>query len=87
MIKKISAYTGEERKYSADYALNIAELWDSGKMIGGDEDEVIFSLMDEVQRMRKLMNPKIWTKEMHDAWQTNMPNVQKAFDALCKLNT
>ena len=29
-----------------------------------------------------LLNPRMWTKEMHDAWHSNLPNVQKAFEAL-----
>jgi len=28
------------------------------------------------------MNSRLWTKEMHDAWHTNIPDVQAAFAAV-----
>jgi hypothetical protein len=31
---------------------------------------------------QRCMNPRLWTKEMSDAWWGNIPNLQKAFDAL-----
>ena len=29
-----------------------------------------------------LLNPRLWTKEMHDAWHAHIPDVQKAFESL-----
>ncbi len=29
-----------------------------------------------------VMNPRFWTKEMHDAWHSNLPDTQKAFEEL-----
>lgn len=43
------------RLYSANQAMCIAKLWDAGKCIGGDENEVIFALMDEVDRLRAML--------------------------------
>ncbi len=31
---------------------------------------------------QRYMNPRLWTKEMSDAWHSNIPDLQKAFDAL-----
>ena len=31
---------------------------------------------------QRCMNPRLWTKEMSDAWHSNIPDLQKAFDAL-----
>jgi hypothetical protein len=28
------------------------------------------------------MNPRLWTREMSDAWHSNIPDLQKAFEAL-----
>ena len=37
-------------------AIRIAELWQAGKMIGGDEDEVRNALLEEVHRLRKILD-------------------------------
>jgi hypothetical protein len=42
-----------------DRAIYVAELWEAGKMIGGDEDEVRNALLGEVKRLR------ICNKELH----------------------
>ena len=34
-------------------AINTAELWQAGKMIGGDEDEVRNTLLDEVKKLKE----------------------------------
>lgn len=31
-----------------------------------------------------IMDPRSWTKEMQDAWHSNIPDIQKAFEALKK---
>ena len=36
----------------------------------------------EIQHLRSLLNPRMWTKEMHDEWHRKIPDVQAAFDAL-----
>lgn len=28
------------------------------------------------------LNPMLWTKEMHDAWNRNLPDIMKSFEAL-----
>ena len=28
------------------------------------------------------LNPRLWTKEMHDAWHINIPDTQAAFEAI-----
>ena len=35
-----------------DRAIHLAELWGQGKMVGGDQDEVIAALLKEVKRLR-----------------------------------
>lgn len=40
----------EPQEYTLEHALNIARLWRAGKMIGGDEDAVIFALLLELER-------------------------------------
>lgn len=37
--------------YSAGYAINIAKLWRAGKLIGGNQDEVVFALLREIERL------------------------------------
>lgn len=37
-------------------AIKIAELWEAGKMIGGDEDEVRNALLHEVRRLRNAID-------------------------------
>jgi len=32
------------------------------------------------------MNPRLWTKEMHDAWHKNIPDVQAAFAAVLSVS-
>ena len=39
---------------SIDHAIETAELWEAGKMIGGDEDEVRNTLLHEVKRLRSI---------------------------------
>ncbi len=36
-------------------AIRIAEMWEAGKLIGADEDEVMFALLTEVKRLRALL--------------------------------
>lgn len=38
-----------------EQAIRIAGLWEAGKLIGADEDEVIFALLAEVKRLRALL--------------------------------
>ena len=51
-----------------------------GSLIGGLVDSI-----NENIEYGNLLNPRFWTKEMHDAWHTNLPDVQRAFDALRKI--
>ena len=46
---------------------------------------LIEGLVKEIQRRDILLNPRLWTKEMHDAWHGNIPNVMAAFKALSQL--
>ncbi len=39
-----------------EYAINRAQLWAAGKMVGGDEDEVRNALLHEVKRLRALLD-------------------------------
>ncbi len=34
------------------------------------------------QALINAFNPRTWTLEMHDAWHKNLPDTQKAFEAL-----
>jgi hypothetical protein len=36
----------------------------------------------DVQQLRLVLNPRFWTRQQNDAWHRNIPNMQKAFDAL-----
>ena len=38
--------------YSLDQALNLARLWKAGKMIGGDEEQVIFALLRHIEQLK-----------------------------------
>lgn len=38
--------------YTLNQALNLARLWRAGKLIGGDEDAVIFALLAEIERLQ-----------------------------------
>ena len=38
-----------------EHAINTAELWEAGKMIGGDEDEIRNTLLHEVKKLRALL--------------------------------
>lgn len=38
----------------ANHAINLARLWRAGKMIGGDQDQVIDALLSEVDRLRAI---------------------------------
>jgi hypothetical protein len=46
-----------ENKYTAEEALQLAELWSAGKTVGGDEEGVIFALLDEIKRLRSAWQP------------------------------
>ena len=39
--------------YTTEQAIQLAELWRAGKTIGGDENDVIFALLAEVERLRE----------------------------------
>lgn len=36
----------------------------------------------EVERLTRALNPRLWSRDMIDAWHRAIPNVQKAFDDL-----
>lgn len=38
--------------YSLEQAMNLAKLWRAGKLIGGDENAVIFALLAEIERLQ-----------------------------------
>jgi len=40
----------DERLYDAAYAIRIARLWRAGKLIGADQDQIVFALLREVER-------------------------------------
>jgi len=42
-----------ERMYTVEEAIEFAELREAGKMIPFEEEEVIFSLLDEINRLVK----------------------------------
>lgn len=37
---------------------------------------------NKVKRYEEALNPRTWTREMLEAWHRNIPDIQKAFDAL-----
>lgn len=41
---------------------------------------------EKLSHYEVLMNPRRWTREMNDAWHKNLPDVQRAFDALSALD-
>ena len=43
----------QENIMEIEDVINTAELWQAGKMIGGDEEEVRNALLDEVKKLRK----------------------------------
>ena len=49
--------------------------------MGGWEKAYYFLFMKYNDLLIK-MSPRLWNKEMSDAWHNNIPNVAKAFDAL-----
>ncbi len=38
--------------------------------------------MSEIEKLRQCLNPREWTREMSEAWHKNIPDTQKAFEAL-----
>ena len=36
----------------------------------------------EIKHLQILLNPRRWTKDMHDAWHIHLPDTMKAFEAL-----
>jgi hypothetical protein len=63
---------------NAEEAINVAQLWRAGKMIGADEDEVRDALLDECLRLRKLT--KGWSGY---GWKDGeyMDDLQEYFDS------
>jgi len=61
------------------------ESGDFGKALEGYAERAA-ALEEENERLRMLLNPRQWTKEMHDAWHSNLPDMLRAFEALRKLN-
>jgi len=45
----------------------------------------IMELENTVSHFEDLLNPRMWTKEMSDAWHNYIPDTQAAFDALREL--
>lgn len=43
------------------------------------------ALQARVNELENKLNPRLWTKEMHDAWHLNLPDTIKAFEALRNL--
>lgn len=43
---------------------------------------LVKGLLKEIERRNEALNPRTWSKEMHDAWHSNLPDTQKAFDAI-----
>jgi len=45
---------------------------------------VVNRLVDEIKRLRAILNPSTWTKAQREAWALSLPNskTQEAFDAL-----
>ena len=41
--------------------------------------------LQDAERLRTLLTPRKWDKEMHDAWHSNIPDVSAAFAALLAL--
>jgi len=41
---------------------------------------------DEIKRLRTLLDPRMWTKEMSEAWHKNIPDTVAAFDALREIS-
>lgn len=54
--------------------------------------ELIAKLVDKVRELEgrgdkftDALNPRVWTCEQNEAWHKNIPDIQKAFDALRKV--
>ena len=47
-----------------------------------DDVEHIVHCVNTHQALIDAFNPRTWTQEMSDAWHRNLPDTQKAFDAL-----
>lgn len=48
----------------------------------GKTTELINRLFKENIDLQVKLNPRFWTKEMSDAWHSNIPDLLKAFEAL-----
>jgi hypothetical protein len=44
--------TEETGLYTVAQAIHLAERWRAGKLIGGDQDQVMFTLLREIERLR-----------------------------------
>lgn len=41
--------------------------------------------IDKIKKLEILLNPRLWTEEMHRAWHQALPDIQAAFEALRKV--
>ena len=39
---------------------------------------------EENKRLKRCLNPRLWTQSMSDAWHKAIPDLQAAFEALSK---
>ena len=43
------------------------------------------AIIERLDSKSDILNPRTWTTEMSDAWHSNIPDTQQAFDALRKI--
>jgi len=44
-------------------------------------------LITDIEEINMKLTPRLWTKEMYDAWHGNLPDTMEAFEALKNVNT
>jgi hypothetical protein len=50
----------------------------------GDMAKRLAQVMGDNVNLRQAFNPRIWSREMSDAWHKALPDTQAAFEALLK---
>jgi len=58
------------------------ELWDNSEVDKLQRYSRYMQASRRIEDLDTLLNPRQWTKEMRDAWHSNLPDTIKAFEAL-----
>lgn len=72
-------------KEKRDEWRKLAENTDMISAVGEYTPNEFMELLDAVDRLETLLNPRLWTKEMCEAWHRELPDMQAAFNTLRRI--